>query len=298
VAVTIRPGRPDDVEAAVAVWQVANTARRGGVPVPAEHEQRVRGYLAKHDAFLFVAEAGDQLVGMAVGFQGCEDDGAGPPIPGLCHISMVFVRPDRWRQGAGRMLMRHLLLEGRIRRYSRFQLWTHADNQRAQRLYEALGFGRSGREKDDDLGERIVHYILPEVDPRLTDALAPVLADIVRSTDAMFEVRADQWSDHPDQVTAMVWQPDGSGTGISVMAGQTDAARVVSLADQMQEIVIEQLWGRGDSATWPECPDHPGGHPLKAAELDVFGPSWACPATGGPHFAVGSVGVYVGVSDH
>ena len=82
------------------------------------------------------------------------------------------------------------------------------------------------------------------------------------------------------------------------MAEQTDAARVVSLADQMQEIVIEQLWGRGDSATWPECPDHPGGHPLKAAELDVFGPSWACPATGGPHFAVGSVGVYVGVSDH
>jgi len=95
-----------------------------------------------------------------------------------------------------------------------------------------------------------------------------------------------------------VWQADGSGTGISVMAEQTDAARVVSLADQMQEIVIEQLWGRGDSATWPECPDHPGGHPLKAAELDVFGPSWACPATGGPHFAVGSVGVYVGVSDH
>src|SRR4051812_33390273 len=45
VAVTIRDGRPDDVEAAVAVWQVANTARRGGVPVPAEHEHRVRGYL-------------------------------------------------------------------------------------------------------------------------------------------------------------------------------------------------------------------------------------------------------------
>src|SRR4051812_38892049 len=191
----IRPGRPDDVGGVVGVGRGPNPGGGGGVPVPAEHEQRVRGSLAKHDAFLFVAEAGDQLVGMAVGFQGCEDDGAGPPIPGLCHISMVFVRPDRWRQGAGRMLMRHLLLEGRMRQYSRFQLWTHADNQRAQRLYEALGFGRSGREKNDDLGERIVHYTLPEVDPRLTAALAPVLADVVRSTDAMFEVRPKQWSD-------------------------------------------------------------------------------------------------------
>ena len=54
--------------------------------------------------------------------------------------------------------MSHLLGEGRERGYVGFQLWTHGDNQRAQRLYEGVGFRRSGREKDDDLGERIVHY--------------------------------------------------------------------------------------------------------------------------------------------
>ena len=34
----VRAGVPSDVGAAVAVWQSANTARRGGIPVPVEHE--------------------------------------------------------------------------------------------------------------------------------------------------------------------------------------------------------------------------------------------------------------------
>jgi ribosomal protein S18 acetylase RimI-like enzyme len=156
----VRPGLPADGQAAVAVWQLANTARRGGTPVPAEHEERVRSYLGKPDSFLSVADDDGRVVGMALGMQALEDDGAGPPIPGLCHISMVFVHPDAWGQGIGKMLMRHLLAQAADRGYATYQLWTHADNERAQRLYEGLGFCRSGREKDDDLGERTVHYVL------------------------------------------------------------------------------------------------------------------------------------------
>jgi ribosomal protein S18 acetylase RimI-like enzyme len=37
------------------------------------------------------------------------------------------------------------LAEGRERGYSAFQLWTHAHNSRAQRLYEGLQFVRPGR---------------------------------------------------------------------------------------------------------------------------------------------------------
>lgn len=51
-----------------------------------------------------------------------------------------------------------VLSEARSRGYGRAQLWTHADNTRAQRLYENRGFRRTGREKQDDLGETIVHY--------------------------------------------------------------------------------------------------------------------------------------------
>ena len=158
----VRPGTSADAETAVAVWQLANVARRGGVPVPAEHKTRVHGYLDKSDSFLTVADDAETLVGMALGMQALDADGAGPPLPGLCHISMVFVHPDRWGEGIGKQLMRHLMREGSARGYLGFQLWTHADNHRAQRLYEGLGFRRSGREKDDDLGEPIVHYLRQE----------------------------------------------------------------------------------------------------------------------------------------
>ena len=81
-------------------------------------------------------------------------------------ISMVFVDPDRWGEGIAKRLMRHLFAQAQERGYERYQLWTQAENHRAQALYEGLGFGPSGREKDDDLGERTVHYELP---PRLWD---------------------------------------------------------------------------------------------------------------------------------
>ena len=139
--VVVRPGGGPDLDPAVAVWQASNTARRGGLPVPAEHEARVRGHAGKPDAFLLVA-----------------DDGAGPPVPGLCHVSTVFVAPNRWGEGIGGRIVDAVLAEARARGYERAQLWTHADNARAQRLYEGRDFQRSGREKDDDLGERIVHY--------------------------------------------------------------------------------------------------------------------------------------------
>lgn len=107
---------------------------------------------------MIVADDAGEVVGMAVGMQGLADDGAGPPVDGLCHISMVFVAPDRWGEGIGRQLIAATLDEARRRGFDRTQLWTHADNGRAQRLYEGHGLRRSGREKDDDLGERIVHY--------------------------------------------------------------------------------------------------------------------------------------------
>ena len=94
---------------------------------------------------------------MALGVQGLADDGAGPPVQGFCHVSMVFVAPERWGQGIGGRLVDALLAEARARGYDRAQLWTQADNPGAQRLYGGRGFLRSGREKED-LGEWIFHY--------------------------------------------------------------------------------------------------------------------------------------------
>jgi ribosomal protein S18 acetylase RimI-like enzyme len=155
--VVIRRGGPEDVEPAVAVWLAANTARRDGLPPRPGQEARARGHVRKPDAFLLVADDAGQIVGMALGMQGLADDGAGPPVRGLCHVSMVFVAPDHWGMGLGGRLVDALLAEARSLGYERAQLWTQADNERARRLYEGRGFRHSGRKKEE-FGERIVHY--------------------------------------------------------------------------------------------------------------------------------------------
>lgn len=158
--VVIRRGGPEDVEPAVAVWLAANTARRDGLPTRPDQEARARGQVRKPDAFLLVADAAGDVVGMALGMQGLSDDGAGPPVRGLCHVSMVFVAPDHWGRGVGGRLVDALLTEARSRGYDRAQLWTQADNARARRLYEGRGFRHSGRQKEE-FGELIVHYQRP-----------------------------------------------------------------------------------------------------------------------------------------
>lgn len=152
----IRHGGPADVEPAVAVWLAANSARREGLPPLPEQEARARGHVSSPGAFLLVADDAGEVVGMALGMQGLSNDGAGPPVKGLCHVSMVFVAPDYWGRGIGGRLVDALLKEAQSRDYDRAQLWTQSDNARARRLYEGRGFRASGREKEE-FGDLIVH---------------------------------------------------------------------------------------------------------------------------------------------
>jgi len=140
------------------VWRAANEARLGGRASPSPVQvERLHAAMRDPASFLLVADEGG-ISGMAVGMQGLADDGAGPPIQDLCHVGAVFVAPGRWGAGLGGELVEAVLSEARSRGYGRAQLWTHADNTRAQRLYENRGFRRTGRGKEDDLGETIVHY--------------------------------------------------------------------------------------------------------------------------------------------
>lgn len=153
----IRRGTTADIDAAVAVWVAAHGVRRGGVPPLPEQEVRARNHVDNPEAVLFVADAAGEVVGMALGEQALSNDGSGPPVEGLCHVSMVFVAPGRWGDGLGGRLVDALLEEMRGRGFQGAQLWTQTDNARARRLYEGRGFVPSGREKDES-GERIMHY--------------------------------------------------------------------------------------------------------------------------------------------
>lgn len=156
--VDVRRAGTADIEPAFAVWRAAGIARRGGIPVSDAREAEVRRAMQDPDALLFVADEAGQVVGMGLAVQSRSEDGAGPPVPGHCFISLIYVAPDRWGEGLGGKVVDAVLAEARAQRYTRAQLWTQAENTRAQRLYESRDFRRSGRAHTDDHGAVIVHY--------------------------------------------------------------------------------------------------------------------------------------------
>jgi hypothetical protein len=70
---------------------------------------------------------------------------------------------------------------------------------------------------------------------------------------------------------------DGSsafGSAFFMVGSPEEAAQ---LAEQVQEWEVEQLCWAGRSATWPECPEHPGSHPLEPVAAGAGIAVWRCP---------------------
>jgi ribosomal protein S18 acetylase RimI-like enzyme len=177
--VDVREAVDADIDAAVALWTLSHVVRRNGRPLPEAHVTVARRRMASPDSLLLLAEepeadrvtgsdsvaeagpgpvSGLELIGTILAVQGLEQDGAGPPIPGLLHLSLLSVAPDRWGRHVGRHLVEAVLNRAASDGFTEAQLWTHADNLRANRLYKAMGFRRSGRVRVDDWGELLVHY--------------------------------------------------------------------------------------------------------------------------------------------
>jgi GNAT superfamily N-acetyltransferase len=150
--VTVRVGNVGDVERALPIWLAAHERRRG-VPLHPDHVARFHGHFQTEGAFWVIAEQGDRLAGMALAEPARADDGAGPSMPGRCHVGAVFVNPAAWGEGVGGRIVDALLAEAEQRGYRTAQLWTQVGNDRALRLYESHGFRRNGREMpiDDEM---------------------------------------------------------------------------------------------------------------------------------------------------
>lgn len=114
--------------------------------------------------------------------------------------------------------------------------------------------------------------------PELVAALAPVLRDLATSCSVTLEVRDEPWLEGP-VLSAMVWEPAGSGTGIYIDQGLPAVEQIVWVADQVQEVAIEALWFAGRQVSWPPCPTHPNSHPLDAALVSSRA-VWRCRASG------------------
>ncbi len=87
-------------------------------------------------------DADDQLVA-TVGWLPFGYAGSGP-VPGVAHVSAVFVDPACWRQGIATVLLGQAEQAMRDRGYHLARLWT-PEGAPARCLYEARGWRHDGR---------------------------------------------------------------------------------------------------------------------------------------------------------
>ncbi|KWX00707.1 Acetyltransferase [Carbonactinospora thermoautotrophica] len=159
---TLRLGGPDDIPAVALLSDRAEAARRGEPILPDYPEtatlEAMEARLKAEGSWLLLAYLGDQPVGAALAIRARERDGAGEVIPGLFHLTTLAVEPQHWGEGVGEALLDRVVEEARSRGAHRLQLWTQADNLRAQLLYERCGFRRTGRTRIDEVHGHIFHY--------------------------------------------------------------------------------------------------------------------------------------------
>lgn len=121
----------------------------------------------------------------------------------------------------------------------------------------------------------------------LAESLSPILRDLAAAHLEAPEFKEEHWTEDPERPSVMAFGSDGSGRGIAVQRSLPKAERIVDVADQVQEWVIEgQLWGAESGTNWPSCRKHPRNHPLEARVIGQTG-TWCCPIDGGAIAVIG-----------
>jgi ribosomal protein S18 acetylase RimI-like enzyme len=172
-APSIRAAGPEDAEEVerlrVAGWQAAY---RGILPDDYLNRMRVDGErrrrhmaeqaTAQRPAIVVesVAVQGGAIVGWVAGGR-CRD--ADRPGPGQGEVYAIYVLPEWWGRGAGRLLMGHAVRALTDAGYRDITLWVLEANEQARRFYAAAGFRPDGARQELDLGGPVteVRYQLP-----------------------------------------------------------------------------------------------------------------------------------------
>jgi ribosomal protein S18 acetylase RimI-like enzyme len=148
--VSLRAGTRDDIPALAELVLACDRSQRswaGDVPVPSLAEEALEWELrfARTAAWIGVAEdAGGRITGAVAFAAAGATRGSRELVPGLAHISAVFVHPDFWRRGIARSLLDAAETAMRDAGFERAQLWT-LHGSPAENLYRALGWERDGR---------------------------------------------------------------------------------------------------------------------------------------------------------
>jgi L-phenylalanine/L-methionine N-acetyltransferase len=146
IKISIRPATPDDAEGFAALFATRGAAN-GTLQHPYTAAELWRTRLTSNPGTrecVFVAVVNGRIVGNA-GVYPVSDN---PRQKHVCGIGIAVMDAYQGR-GAGRALMNTCLdFADRWANYSRIDLTVHADNARAIKLYESLGFVTEGRHRE------------------------------------------------------------------------------------------------------------------------------------------------------
>jgi len=135
--------------------------------VEGERDQRAE-LLADAASWALLALAGDTPVGHVMFTPARRRRPGEPPgdwrartlIPGVAHLSQLFVLPDWWGRGVAPLLHDAAISEMLRRGYPSARLYTPAGQARARRFYERRGWKTVGEVWNYDLGLPLAEYRL------------------------------------------------------------------------------------------------------------------------------------------
>lgn len=159
--VRIRPLTPEELSTVALLVSRALAAEDGNeLPssVPDDLLAPCRIRIDGEQHWVLVAES-ESIEGVCYGSPEW-DFGANAPVPGVAHLTGLFVEPARWGNGIGRLLLAAAEAEMRRQGFMESRLWAAPRTTRAMRLYESAGWVRTGRTSTDEGGVEIVEMAL------------------------------------------------------------------------------------------------------------------------------------------
>lgn len=141
VSETFDQARLEDLPELVELLGILFSQEHEHAPDAARQERALRLILADaRIGRIYVAREGARVIGMVNIQKGVSTVEGGP----AGYLEDFVVRPEQRGRGLGTRLIRHAIEESRKEGLLRLILLTDGDNADAQRLYERVGFVRSG----------------------------------------------------------------------------------------------------------------------------------------------------------